>query len=389
MSYDLRIWCVNEPHLDRALAGPAEWRWEGNVATYSAKGWQLACYASGVEPEDIPETVARALPGISWLAEIHLSPTSAAAGQTLLKRVAKCLSRDAHGVIEDLQEETLTLATGVKRFTTPERAERTRVIRMSWWTNTSSLRDPAALDRLVDVIRDTLPEAMPRRYGDYEPPQYKLMERGEEHFREFLKKSVLRTCGPVIYPTRPVVAFSISSDDAPGPCSTGYRANWLSVKIEAAALRQPGWQKQLRKFWERVSSMIEPFYGDVRISPEQAVGNGMVPPAAIDESHPVVGWWWNGVPEPSALALVLGDPYRYLWRISGPVVEGSGLRFASVDDWESSDRLTQIIGQPPREIAQPKGVHFPRGLARWSRREAYPPSFPFEIRPAGDAAADV
>ena len=79
MSYDLQIWSIEPVRLPEALPDPAAWCDSAGSWIHEERGWQISIYESNrVKPEDVPEGVTRALPGIAFLAEIHVQPSTAA-----------------------------------------------------------------------------------------------------------------------------------------------------------------------------------------------------------------------------------------------------------------------------------------------------------------------
>lgn len=350
----------------------------------SGRGWHIGSDTCAVEIEDVPVYIAAHIPGIAWLVELHLAPLSApVAGISKVQSLAKSIARDFHGVIEDPQNDEILLPSGLKRFVAPRAAKTFDALKMSWWVADDCLRDAHGLNRLVDVMKDRLPEAIPRRYGEYEPPQYRLEVHGEQHFRNFL---VNETLMGIYRCTRPVIELSISNSDAPGVDSRGggYKANLFAVMIEAAALQQPGWEKQLRSFWESVSLLLQPIFGDVRILRGFERHGGSI---YGGERHPVLSWWWRGIPNTQALAIVLGRPYDALWAQARDLGRHKdGLIFVDSGDWADFRTVSNIVGEPPRDLALPQSA--PSDISTvgaYIEDLLYPRVFPFPTQSAGSS----
>ena len=184
MSYDIRIWTTKEYKEDTDISPQSD-----------GKNWLLQVGQSAkVDNEDIPEEVVGYLSGIQYVIDLHLEPAGAPkAAHTLLQKTAKILAKKYHGVIEDPQTDSLTLPSGVKRYAAPPkqtgdgkpRAE----LSMHWMLpNDSPLLKEGGINALVEYFSRNLPEAMPRRYGQFEPPKYKIEENGKEHFLNFYKE---------------------------------------------------------------------------------------------------------------------------------------------------------------------------------------------------------
>jgi len=106
---------------------------------------------------------------------------------------------------------------------------------------------------LLDVFETELKEALPRRYGNYEPPQYLYAERGRDDFLAFLKEHIHGLFGMVWYPTLPVTGVHLQIPETIGGSKQGFRTGQLTLTIDADALAQPGWETNLRRFWLRLN----------------------------------------------------------------------------------------------------------------------------------------
>lgn len=144
----------------------------------------------------------------------------------------------------------------------------------------------------------------------------------------------------------------------------------MAVEVDVNSLTQPGWQTALRTAWDRVSKVVQPFYGDVRTLRGYHRSRGRYWHVSGTQQHPVKAWWWKGIPPGPAHAIVVGEPYRSLWPLLASVAhDDSGLLFASTEDWSSSDDVFVTTGPPPDDVVQP-------------RMGGYPCIWPFSPRPS-------
>jgi hypothetical protein len=380
MSYDLQIWSIEPTCLPEALPDPTAWRHSSECWIHEERDWQISILESNpVEPEDVPEGVARALPGIGFLIEIHVQPVTAAARAIkLLNKTANALAKAAHGVVFDPQSDTVTTPSGVKRLMPLERSESASLLSLSWWFERGQLAEEAEVGDLIVVLKATLPEALPRRYGSCEPPEFIYAETGEDHFRahvrELGRKSIL-----VWYPHPPVANVFLSIPARVGGSRLGYRSAYLNIDVDVSALEQPGWEVAFQRTWRSVSALVRPFYGDVRTLHGYKRSRGRywtVGGAGGTESHPVTAWWWNGIPTGPVHAVVLGEPYLGLWPEFVRAAESKDrLAFASAPSWRGGCDSICSIGPIPEPIAQPP-VQFKGKLLVPERQ--YPPVWPFE-----------
>ena len=245
MSYDLQIWSVHPAAASYVLPDPMTWIANAQSWVHERRGWQIVIGRSvKVLPEDVPEAVAQALPGITYLTELNLSPIDAPeAARKFLSRSAASVAKSIHGVIFDPQADQVTLPSGIKRFAKPGASESASVISMSWWF----IEGPAARGEfgpLLDVLKAELPEGLPRRYGSFEPPEHVFAETGREHFLTFLSEH-LKGKIVVWYPSAPVSHVHLGLPENIGASKRGFRSAYFTLDVDAEAMGQAGWQPAL------------------------------------------------------------------------------------------------------------------------------------------------
>jgi hypothetical protein len=384
VSYDLRVWCVKRPDAAHT----------GTVAR--GKGWLVNAAAGSCLSEDIPDLVGGQLPGIEHVVDLSLEPIDAPhAGKTAIWKVARTIAKSSRGVIEDPQEDVVELPSGVKRFTPikHEADKRVSVVRMSWWFDHGRLFDKGAITAFLDTLERFLPEAMPRRYGLYEPPQHEYSRTRRDHFIQFLVANLTDTT--VWYAHRPVLHVFKNITRDPGWIMFGerqtYRCNCIALEIDATAVDQPGWEEGLRRAWRNISRELCPFFGDVRTLHGHIARGRSFWSDGQTEVHPVRSWFWRGVPPRLGHAAVIGEPYLSLWtelRERATPVQDGGLAFISTPDWcdttqDAADQISGVperfairAGQQMRTLADLAG-----GGASDESFDAYPAVFPFARQP--------
>ena len=226
---------------------------------------------------------------------------------------------------------------------------------------------------LLAVFSRSLPEALPRRYGLWEPPQHQLAVEGINHFKRFMA-----TNESIVWYTQAPVASVHVFVPTERDLRRGFRSGTLSVSIDVDAVRQSGWHRMVQTLWKDLSTLAHPFYGEVFLSRGWERKRGRywyrLSHSAADDSIPERGnlWgWWRGIPHrQSALGVVLGPPYLDLWRGFAEQSQRIGdLGFVSTEDWtEMSDALIRV-GPPPADISEQ--IRRPDGDAD------YPPVWPF------------
>lgn len=384
MSYDIQIWSVDTIALDEALLAESNWQIEGSGWVYRTRNWQIVIGSSvKALQEDLPDGIETILPGIRFLAELNLEPINAPkTAHAKMASVSKRLAKASHGVILDQQTGTFNLPSGVKRYQPKKRDERFSILRLSWWFTDSPLLTKQGLEKFIQLLECQLPEALPKRYGLFEPPQHLYSETGRDHFLNLLINNV--SPGIVWYPNRPVVGVNQLCSNQWGMTNQGFKANYFQISLEHSILQQPGWSTEIRSFWRNASKIVRPFYGDVR-----TLNNflRMGPTYAADiktDFHPVRGPWWKGIPRKLGQAAVIGNPYTKHYPEFMRIAElENGLAFLSNENWKYSNDIAKKIGGVPKNISQrrnPKRIKKRVGRMKMSTiewNEDYPSTWPF------------
>jgi hypothetical protein len=387
VSYDLQVWTTHAPQLPIALPDAARWQEQSGVWVQMRSGWQVvAGPVHRIEPEDVPDAVRGLLPGIGHMVELNLEPVTAPqAARALLKRVAKALAFAGHGVVVDPQTDTLTTPTGVRRYVAPPRSATLTALELSWFSVDARLASRDGLDRAVDCFERSIHEALPVRYGEYEPPSFRYSETGRQHLVDFLANEYLkpRSLGFVVwYPKRPVLNVGVSI--GVGKTPAGWRCHRLTLTLEASVLDQAGWPTALQELWRRLAQTIHAFYADVRILRRYRVGAATMAEFLDAEQHPVCGPFWAGIPREGACAVAFGQPYLSLWPEFHAVAELEGdIGFLTQPSWTDQESVFVASGPVPERLAQQSPGY--DGLGP-NRSRVYPSEWPFRAE-EGDVTA--
>lgn len=342
------------------------------------RNWQIVCgLPDEVEPEDVPEQVATSLPGIRYLTELVLEPLHAPeSAKKEILAAARLIAKSSHGVVLDRQTDELTTPKGVKRFVPEVRSERFALLELDWWFQGDRIFTAEAMGRLLNIFATALPEALPKRYGSYEPPQHKLAEMGMDHLSNFLLENLDESL--VLYPHRPFMGLTFSCTKEAQHPRLGFRCHRISLECEASAISQPGWQEGLRRLWLQVCRELKPFYSEVRtLNGYERIG-ATYGSDMKTEVHPIYSWFWRGIPRKLGHAIAVGNPYLNLW----PEVVSKGQshgEFVSLDagEWTAGKDLTI---QAPEGICQKWTPAYEKTKFGWSINwvKEYPETWPFE-----------
>lgn len=378
MSYDLEIWSAKRPILHEALPADKGWQGSEDYCALERTTWQIVCGSpSRVLPEDVPEQVSVCLPGISYLTEMVLEPIGGPeSAKKEMFQVANRIAKSSHGIVLDKQTGELSTPRGVKRYRVEPRPERFGVLKLGWWFLDDILMSREGVVGLIDVFSAYMPEALPRRYGLYEPPMHLLGEDGQEHLAKFLADNIDNA--PVLYPHRPFVGLGVACTSERQHPGLGFRCNRLSVECEASVVDQPGWQEGLRRFWLAMCDYLGSFYSEARtlqgfVRMGATYGSDMK-----TDIHPIRSWFWRGIPRELGHAAAIGEPYIGLW----PEAVEAGHRvgdFVILDAGQWTDG-NNLVADPPDDIRQAWTPAYTNHRGGWSVNWVtdYPQAWPFE-----------
>jgi hypothetical protein len=247
---------------------------------------------------------------------------------------------------------------------------------MSWFSVDVAMESREGLERVIDCLERHVHEALPARYGQYEPPSFRYSETGRQHLIDFLVDEYLKpgSLGFVVwYPKRPVLDVDLSIGVGKSPA--GWRCHRLTLTLEASVLEQAGWSNALQELWRRLAHAVHAFYADVRILRRYRVGAATVDECLDAERHPVCGPFWAGVPREGACAIALGRPYLPLWPEFDAVAQREGgIGFLSQPSWMDQESVLLASGPVPEHVAQQSPGY--DGLGP-NRNPVYPSEWPF------------
>lgn len=238
MSYDLTVYGSGEP--DGGLASAVESvpglalgeRCDGELKVVRGKRQVYAFTVFGpysIEPDDVPAEVVAAVlgPDTSWQVVIEGSETASLAPA---RRFAKALALRVDGVAVDEQTGELLGSRTARRVEQPARSV-VSTLDLTWYSPDTAPAD--AVRAWLAATKSKLPEAVPRRFGNYEPLQYKLERDGEEKLLDvgddlLMFKGVLPCLGGAFYRATP----------------GGLRVNTLALLADP--LSDPRWRAAVR-----------------------------------------------------------------------------------------------------------------------------------------------
>lgn len=352
MSYDLEVWSTDLPDPAAILPQPEGWIHAEDTWEYEGKDWHILLCAVKALSEDAPIEIADLLPDEIFLTTLNFEGRREDQGIALADETARRIARASHGIVVNPQEGVFEDHEGHHLTPTPVQRQEVTLLAFSWWLSETPLVTKAGFSAFLDIVQQSLPEALPRRYGPY-PSQHTFDLNQREHFVEYALSGLADHTGFLSWqPTYPALLATFSAGPQHGPSRQGYRARTLTIGVDAAMLNE-GQQRRLEVFWQKVSSEIQPFYGDVRSLRHYTRNRSEICQGSRTEHHPVRSGWWKGLPKTLGQAVVLGKPYVALWPKFVKAARSSGtLAFLTTADWSSGVDLSKQIGNAPIALRQ-------------------------------------
>ena len=251
-----------------------------------------------IEAEDVPEEVTAVLLGPSYLYALLVEGSSATETPHAV-RFARRLAKAAGGVVFDQQTDEIWARGNLRPAPSVQRG-RFDVVEVHWYVRSGTAGATAARAWLELAAR-YLPEALPRRFGSYEPLPMKLDVDGPEAFVEAVTTETISS-----------VSFSTSAPCIGGSLAAGadrwdLRSHGLS--LHRGALGDPRWRGALQRL-----------FVDFAVATEAVLATAQVQRG--------VGWsgrsaWYDATVEQTAYLAPRGrwmglPPYPVWWSWFGP-----------------------------------------------------------------------
>ena len=339
MSYDLDVFAPREASSEVLLEVVAGGRglapsrngarsWTVNRGSRGASSFTIEGPFE-LEPEDVPSAVEASVLAAKVLYQFIVEdPTDSEVPHAT--RCARRLAEALDGAVLDPQKDLVWSRSTTRIVASPPKSEPASELKAMWFC----LRDdvgPDAARTLLRLVERYLPEAMPRRFGGYEPLRGKLTDGGIDGFVGAWSEedsTVFTTA------TLPCLGGAISGGGASGHPRTFWH---VSLDFLAEPFRDPAWRDALRSLFIEVADALPAFYASVELSEgHRWTGRKMV--SDLDSDWPISpvsrDQVWSGLPPVDTWWSWLGGPFEeYVDRLpihqAEPTVKGV---FFSVED---------------------------------------------------------
>lgn len=204
------------------------------------------------DDEDVPDHVGRVVLGVRYLYSIMVEGTVAIEVPHAV-RFARRLAATLDGAVLDQQSDEVWSRSRTRAIARPQRNSRVATVDLEWYCLRQNLPDDPARVFATTVER-CLPEALPRRFGEYEPLQGTYSESGVDGFA-----AAWAAATTTLYSTGspPCVGGHLDA----GPSASGRDRFWsASLTFLADPIAQPGWHAALRRLFVSLADAVSAFY---------------------------------------------------------------------------------------------------------------------------------
>jgi hypothetical protein len=256
-----------------------------------------------VEAEDVPSDVAEVVLGARHVYSILVEGST----QTEIPhavRFARRLAQTLDGAVADLQLDEVWSRSRTRTVQKPARQERVSTVHVRWYCLREAV-DGNLADRYITTVQRLLPEALPRRFGEYEPLQGTYDDGGASGFAQAWTDA---TSSLYFSASGPCVDGSLD----PGPGVRFPDRFWsMSLTLLAEPLRQAAWRDALRHLFVTFADVLPAFYAQAQVTAGWIWSGRSLGADSQTESRrtPVQRRVWMGLPPTPVWWTWLGRPF--------------------------------------------------------------------------------
>ena len=262
-----------------------------------------------IEPEDLQPDLASRVLNPRWLVEITVPIVASEIAWTTALRVGRHLADEMAGVLFDPQEDAILWPRSKQRRMTRLQGASVHDVEIEWAIPAGSFNDSLSKD-LLDMFKRVLPEALPHRYGAFEPLQHRFAE-GEEQFHSlWSQEAAAAGLGLFWSAAAPVRAGSVFFPGSMPP-GDGVSAGSIQLEIDGRVFESNHWRDFSATLLDRVGGLIGAFCGRAVVIRRQPGG---IPASEVNRLAPAMVWGgaWLGLPDHPAWLTWLSPAYARL-----------------------------------------------------------------------------
>ena len=269
-----------------------------------------------VDAEDVPEEITAVMLNPTHLYTVTVEGSSQPSIPHAIRFSRKAVAL-LEGAVLDQQADGVWSRGASRSAPKPAREERVNTVNLRWYMLREEL-DPQTATKYLALCRRFLPEALPRRFGGYEPLQGKLAVDGDEGFVSAWESEEM------------MLFFGGASPCIDGHFSGGPNERFpgkmwsMSLTFHAEPMRDQPWRDALRRLFLATADEL----GAVFASAEVLVGNIWTGRSMWIDSQteiptsPLARDGWMGLPPYPVWWAYYGKPYRDLALPDNLVIHG-------------------------------------------------------------------
>jgi hypothetical protein len=322
LSYDLAVFGSELPDLADAVnsegsAVTVEGALEAVRASVSLirqqrHGVEHVCEIDGpleADDADAPEDVAAALLMCRWTVQISCPSDLTKVGFKVVERVARRLADSGTGVVYDPQLDKIVWPRTPRTLRELPRRRNADVARVEIQWLVARRLDARDGHALLQTLRRICPEAVPKRFGDYEPMQGHLERDGDAAFATMWNGSAMLfwrgqfPCdhGFVSLSRGWGSALSRAEREARTPILGGRKAvqvDSVSLQFWTDVVDDHRWLALLKRVFVTITGQLGCFFAAGYCSPD-----------THREAVRLTGRYWLGIPDADLWLVWVGAPY--------------------------------------------------------------------------------
>ena len=205
------------------------------------------------EPDDLAEPLAAAVLAPRWLTTLSIPVGASASRREQLRTVGRRLAKEHDGAAFDPQEDKVIWPRGRPKRVPAGKAEKTSIVSLEFYVDDERWADAPAT--LLRVITRRCPEALPTRYGVFEPPQGRYDPAAPEAFT-----ALARDDSALWFASRPFFGGHTFPPDR-GTGRVGLDVDWRVLEAD------PRWRETVVDLFARAAAALGAFYAEGWVEP--------------------------------------------------------------------------------------------------------------------------
>jgi len=328
---------------------------------------------------DLADPLRAAVLAPRWLVQLHVSGDEKDIG--LGRSLARYLAREFEGAVHDPQADSLVFSSaGARRFRRPQGEKRISVLQMKWLLPPRP--EPGTAGQFLDALR-VVPEARPKRFGDFEPFQGRVPLDDDSPFVAQWEEVLARrpgSFGSLFWKAgAPFYGGAVSFPNPRALIEPGQRqVTQVRMDVDGRALHQPRWREAIVDLFQQTAVGIEAVWGAAYLEDGWlARGRSLWADSKLVHAWEfnIVGNVWHGLPPGVSWLTWFGPAYRAKVETAlgdrGTRI-GTGLFLRIGDEPSLPATIQSSFPELPDELlwhylddSSPKGKNAPKSTAAW------------------------